>query len=60
MKLVWEREKPGNWCAAGSEFYILCELINCVSALGLFQVALGFCGSGFFGGELFPLPKSGC
>lgn len=59
MQLMWENKKPSNWCSAGSEFYVLCEVINRVLALGLFQVALGFCISGFFGGNCSHCRKVG-
>lgn len=43
------KEKPSSYFAAGSEFYVLCEVINCVLAPGLFQVASGFVEVAFSG-----------
>ena len=49
MELVWERKKPSSYFAAGSEFSVLCEVINCILAPGLFQVASGFAEVAFSG-----------
>lgn len=49
MQFVWERKKPSSYFGAVSEFYVLCEVINCVLASGLFQVASGFAEVAFSG-----------